>query len=253
MTDLDSRAAVKSGLAGRVGWWLVALLAVYVAYSATLFRGRPDAVADFLAIVVANLHGTIAMLIPPAVFAGALAGCGLCGGGGEGAARGDWRLVLWISLGAYLLGALVDPVLARWTGSDWTFPPSLLRSAEVAREAAEAAKGSEARNHSRDAAYDLARFFIPIANAAFVWVAAALGERTGRLTRALSPWPRYSVRWLAGGLILVSFWIPARMADELVTFWSAWGGLLLVMPLFLPLVVTAILFAIARPGRGFGP
>ncbi len=252
MTDLHSPGGARTGFARRVGWWVAALLAVYLVWSASHFRGRPDAAADFLAILAQSLPGTIAMFLPPAVFAGALAGCGLLAGGRGGTARRSWRLLLWLALAAYLLGALVEPALARWTGSDWAFPPSLLHSAEAAREAAEATTGSEARGHSRQAAYDLRRLLIPIANAAFVWVAAVLGELAGRLTRALSLWPRYSVRWLAGGLVFVLFWIPAQMADELVAHWSAWGGLLLAMPLVLPLVLAAVLFAIVRPGRGSG-
>ena len=84
------------------------------------------------------------------------------------------------------------------------------------------------------------------------WWRRVLGDLTGRLTRAMSMWPRYVTRWLAGGLLVAVFWIPAILADELVAYHAAWGGLLLVLPLCLPLVSAVILFAIARPDRGSG-
>ena len=90
---------------------------------------------------------------------------------------------------------------------------------------------------------------MPIANAAFVLLAAVLGDLTGRLTGRLSTWPRYAARWLSGGLLFATFWIPVAMADELVGHHGAWGGLLVVLPLCLPLVAAGILYAFIRPDR----
>ena len=234
----------------RVAWWVGALLAVFLAYSATHFWGRPDPVAGFFAMLARNLPGYVALVLPPAVFAGALNGCGLFGGDRAGSLRRCWVSLVMLSLAAYALGALVEPMLAGWTGSDAALPASLLRSATSARAAAEAATGSEAARYLRRAARDLAPLYVPIANAALVLVAAVLGDLTGRLTRARSMWPRYVTRWLAGGLMFAAFWIPAILADELVAYDGAWGGLLLALPLCLPLVSAVILFAVTRPDRG---
>jgi len=80
-------------------------------------------------------------------------------------------------------------------------------------------------------------------------LAAVLGDLTGRLTTSLSTWSRYTTRWLAGGLLFAAFWIPVAMADELVGYYAAWGGLLFVLPLSVPLVAAGILFAVTRPDR----
>ena len=252
MNQTHSHPNRESEFARRVAWWVGALLAVFLAYSATHFWGRLDPVARFLAMLARNLPGFVALVLPPAVFAGALNGCGHFGGHRAGSPRHGWIFLVMLSLAAYALGALVEPMFARWTGSDMAFPATLLRSATSARAAAEAATGSEAARHLRRAARDLGPLYVPIANAALVLVAAVLGDLTGRLTRAMSMWPRYVTRWLAGGLLVAVFWIPAILADELVAYHAAWGGLLLVLPLCLPLVSAVILFAIARPDRGSG-
>ena len=197
-----------------------------------------------------NLPGYFALVLPPAVFAGALNGCGLLGGDRVGSLRRYWIFLVMLSLTAYALVALVEPMFARWTGSDSAFPASLLRSARSARAAAEGATGSEAARYLRRAGGDLTTLLVPIANAALVLVAAVLGDLTGRLTRAMSMWPRYVTRWLAGGLLVAAFWIPAILADELVAYEAAWEGLLLALPLCLPLVSAGILVAVARPDRG---
>ena len=246
----DTTQMIQSEFSRRVGSWAVALLTVYLAYSATHFWGRPDPVAGFLAMLATNLPGLVALVLPPAVFAGALSGCGLLGGDRTEPLRRYWILLVMLSLATYTLGALVEPMLAKWTASDWAFPSSLLRSARSARAAAEAATGSEAARHLRGAARHLVRLYVPIANAAFVIVAAVLGDLTGRLTREMTTWPRYATRWLAGGLLVAAFWIPAQLANELVAYYAAWGNLLLLLPLCLPLVSAGILFAIIRPDRG---
>ena len=250
MNQTHSHPNRKSEFPRRVAWWVGALLAVFLAYSATHFWGRPDPVARFLAMLARNLPGFVALVLPPAVFAGALNGCGLFGGDRAGSPRRYWIFLVMLSLTAYALGALVEPVFARWTGSDMAFPATLLRSATSALAAAEAATGSEAARYLRRAARDLGPLYVPIANAALVLVAAVLGDLTGRLTREMSTWPRFVTRWLAGGLLVAAFWIPAILADELVAYYAAWGGLLLVLPLCLPLLSAVVLFAVTRPDRG---
>lgn len=249
MTEIKSQPEPEAAFPRRIAIWVGVLLAVYLAYSATHFRGRPDAVADFLAMVVGRLPVMVAQILPPAVFAGALNGCGIFGGGSAGSLRRHWILLAVLGLAAYALPALVVPTFAKWTGADWPFPTALVHSARSAQAVAEAATGSEAARYLRRAANDLGTLLVPIANAAFVLLAAVLGDLTGRLTGRLSTWPRYAARWLSGGLLFATFWIPVAMADELVGYNRAWGGLLVVLPLCLPLVAAGILYAFIRPDR----
>lgn len=250
MIETRFRPERESGFPRRIAIWVVVLLAVYAAYSATHFWGRPDAVADFLAMVVRRIPVMVIQILPPAVFAGALKGCGIFGGVSAGAPRRPWMLLAMLALAVYALPALVWPAFAHWTGADWAFPTALLDSARADQAAAEAATGNEAARHLRRAANDLGTLIVPIANAAFVLLAAVLGDLTGRLTRRLSTWARYATRWLSGGLLFAAFWIPVAMADELVGYHSAWGGLLFVLPLFVPTVAAGILFVFVRPDRG---
>ena len=249
MTETKSHPKPESGFSKRIANWVVVLLAVYLAYSATHFWGRPDAVADFLAMVARRLPVMVVQILPPAVFAGALNGCAIFGADSTGSRRRHWILLAMLAMVAYALPSLVLPMFATWTGADWPFPAAVVHSARSAQAAAEAATGNEAARYLRRAANHLGTLLVPIANAAFVLLAAVLGDLTGRLTGRLSTWTRYATRWLSGGLLFATFWIPVAMADELVGYYAAWGGLLFILPLFLPFVATGILFAVTRPDR----
>ena len=250
MIEPTSPPRPEPSFARRTAIWVVLLLAVYLAYSATHFWGRPDAVADFLVMVVGRLPLMAVQILPPAVFAGALGGCGIFGGDSADAPRRPWILLAMLALTAYALPALVWPAFAQWTGADRAFPAALIDSVRSDQAAAEAATGNVAARHLRRAANDLGTLVVPIANAALVVLAAALGDLTGRMTGGLSTWTRYATRWLSGGLLFAAFWIPVSMANELVGYQVAWGGLLFVFPLFVPTVAAGILFAYLRPDRG---
>ena len=249
MTETKAHPSPESAFPRRIAIWVVVLLAVYLVYSATHFWGRPDAVADFFAMVVRRLPLMVVQILPPAAFAGALRGSGIFGGDTAGALRQPWILLAMLALAAYALPALVWPAFAHWTGADWPFPTALVDSARSAQAAAEAATGNEAARHLRRAANDLGTLIVPIANAVFVLLAAGLGDLAGRLTDGLSIWTRYGTRWLSGGALFVAFWIPVAMADELVQYHAAWGGLLFVLPLLVPSIAAGILFALVRPDR----
>lgn len=248
MTETTSHPQPESEFPRRIAIWVVLLLAVYSAYSATHYWGRPDAVADFLAMVVGRFPVMAVQILPPAVFAAALTGCGIFGGSSAGSPRRHWVLLSILGLAAYALPALVVPMFAKWTGADWPFPTALVLSARSAQAIAETATGNEAARYLRRSAKDLGTLLVPIANAVLVLLAAVLGDLTGRLTAGLSTWPRYATRWLSGGLLFATFWIPVAIADELVGYNGAWGGLLFVLPLCLPLAAAGILFTFVRPG-----
>lgn len=250
MTQTKLRPELASSFPRRTAIWVVVLLAVYLAYSATHFWGRPDAVEDFLAMVVRRLPVMVIQILPPAVFAGSLGESGIFGEVSAGAPRRPWILLAMLGFLAYALPALAVPIFAHWTGADWPFPTALIDSARFSQAAAEATTGNEAARHLRRAANDLGTLLVPIANAGFVVLAAVLGDLTGRLTGGLSAWTRYATRWLSGGLLFAAFWIPVSIAGELVGYQAAWGGLLIVLPLLVPTVAAGTLFACVRPDRG---
>lgn len=239
----------EHGFVGRVALWILALLAVYVAYSATTFRGQPDPVERLFAMLFQRLPTMLAQILPPAVFAAALTMPAASAERGTGRHPRYWTLLGALSLATYVLAALVDPLFAQATGSDWQFPPGLLHAAESTRTAAEQATGREAASLLRRAAGEFANLLVPIANAAFVLLAGVLGDLTGRLTLGLSAWPRYVARWLSGGALFAAFWISADIAHELVAYHWASPSLLFVLPLAVPLLSIAVLTLVVRSAR----
>jgi len=130
MTDTKSHPKPESGFSRRVVIWVVFLLAVYLAYSATHFSGRPDAVADFLAMVARRLPIMVVQILPSAVFAGALNGCAIFSADSAGWQRRHWILLAMLAMVAYALPSLLIPILT--TGDDWPLPSALVDSARSA-------------------------------------------------------------------------------------------------------------------------
>ena len=249
MISNDLHRRQQHGFARRLAFWIVALLAVYVSYSATTFRGQPDAVVRFFATLLERLPAMLAQILPPAVFAAAVTRPAASEQSGGRVESRHWILLGACSVMTYILAAFVSPLVAQAFGSDGQFPLAALHAAESAREAAAQATGREAASLLRRAAADYAVFLVAISNAVFVVLAGVLGDLAGRLTLALSDWPRYAVRWLSGGILFGAFWISTDMAHELVAYYDASPSLLLVVPLSVPLLLIAILIVAVRRGR----
>ena len=239
----------QRGFSGRLAFWIAALLAVYVAYSATTFRGQPDAVVRFFAMLLERLPAMLAQILPPAVFAAAVTSFATSFGPGRRASPHYWIRLGALSLTTYALAAFISPLVAQALGADGQFPLAALHAAESAREAAAQTTGREAASLLRQAAADYAVFLVAISNAIFVVLTGVLGDLAGRLTLGLSDWPRYAARWLSGGILFGAFWISTDIAYELVAYYRASASLLLVVPLCVPLLLIAILIVAVRRGR----
>ena len=249
MISNDLHRRQQHGFARRLAFWIAVLLAVYVAYSATTFRGQPDAVVRFFAMLLERLPAMLAQILPPAVFAAALTRPVASVGLDTFANPSYWIRLGALSLMTYVLAAFVSPLVAQAFGSDGQFPLAALHAAESAREAAAQTTGREAASLLRRAAADYAVFFVAFSNAVFVVLAGVLGDLVGRLTVGLSDWPRYALRWLSGGILFAAFWISTDIAHELVAYYEVSPSLLLVVPLSVPLLLIAILIVAVRRGR----
>lgn len=249
MISNDLHRRQQHGFARRLAFWIAALLAVYVTYSATTFRGQPDAVLRFFAMFLERLPTMLAQILPPAVFAAAVTRPAASFGPGRHASPRYWTRLGALSLATYMIAAFVSPLVAQAFGSDGQFPFAALHAAESGREAAAQATGREAASLLRRAATDYAVFLVAISNAVFVVLAGVLGDLAGRLTLGLSDWPRYALRWLLGGILFVAFWISTDMAHELVAYYEVSPSLLLVVPVSVPLLLIAVLIVVLRRGR----
>lgn len=228
-----------------VGFWVLVLVAVYVAYvlvDATFWPqpGRLTELGERLPFIVGQV-------LPVAVFAATSGRSGIFGGGDGNKSR--VHLWIWVTVlagAAYALIALVEPLLAPLTGSDALFPNSLDRAAEAARAAARSATGPKAEELLIEAGGYLTRLVVPFTTAAIVFVAAALGSlaRIG-LVAIFFGALRDNFRLVLGGLFTGACWGPLRVADLFASNQDlsavALFALLLAVHLALPLLIIAVL------------
>ncbi len=178
-------------------------------------------------------------MVPVAVFAATSGRSGLFGGLGRSGRPHLWIVVGLLAGAAYALIALVDPLLAPFTGSDALFPASLAEAAETAREAARTATGPESEAYLRKVGEHRMRLVAPFAAAVFVFSGAALGSLIGIAVREVP-----SIRCLGGGLFSGPCWAALAIADDLARWLDlsaiALFGLILAVHLFLPLLLAAV-------------
>lgn len=231
---------IGSGLAflRHVGFWATLLVAIYVVYvlvDVTFWPGR-----DRLPELAARLPFIVGQILPVAVFAAASGRSGLFGFGHGRSRRHLWIAVAVVAGAAYAMIALVEPLLAPFTGSDALFPASLDRAAEAARDAAQGATGSESKAYLREAGGYLMRLVVPYTTAALVFVAAGLGSLVSIGLRDVP-----SFRCVAGGFFAGACWgalpIADLLAGNLELSAVALFALTLAVHLFLPALITAFI------------
>ncbi|MDE2875521.1 MAG: hypothetical protein OXU69_09840 [Gemmatimonadota bacterium] len=118
-------STIRSGLEflRHVGFWVLVPVAIYVVYALVDVTLWPD--RDHLPRLVARLPFVVGQMIPVAVFAACSGRSGLFGGLGRSGRPHLWIAVAMLAGAAYAMIALVDPLLAPFTGSDALFPSSL--------------------------------------------------------------------------------------------------------------------------------
>lgn len=163
------------GFLRHVGFWIVVPVAVYVAYIAVDAAFWPDRAR--LAGLAARLPFVVGQIVPVAVFVATTGRFGLFRGGGHAGSRVRlWICVAILAGAAYAMTALVDPLLAPFTGSDAQFPRTLAHAVDAAREAARTTTGQGSEAHLSVAGGYLMQLVVPFTTAAAVLVAAGLGS-----------------------------------------------------------------------------
>lgn len=230
---------IRSGLdfLRHIGFWVLLPVAVYVVYVLVDVTFWPN--RDHLPRLVARLPFVVGQMLPVAVFAATSGRSGLFGDLGRAGRPHLWFAVALLAGTAYAMIALVDPLLAPFTGSDALFPSSLDQAAEAAREAAQGAPGAEPTAYLREAGAYQMGVVVPFATAGFVLVGAALGSLIGIAVREIP-----SVRCLGGGIFSGCCWASLPIGDTFARNLDlsaiALFGLILAIHLALPLVIAAM-------------
>ena len=234
---------IRSGLdfLRHVGFWVLVPLATYAVYVLIDVALRPDPAR--LPELAARLPYIVGQILPVAVFAATSGRSGLFGGFDGERRHHLWVAVALVAGAAYAIIALVEPLLAAFTGSDALFPPGLDQAAEVAREAARNATGEESEAYVREAGGYLMRLVVPFTTAAMVFVAAALGSLVSVAIREIP-----QVRCVAGGILAGFYWGSLGIAEELAVRIDlsaiALFALLMTVPLVMPLLIIAMACAL---------
>lgn len=237
------------------GFWILLLLAVYVAYVLLDAAFRPD--PDRLPELAARLPFIVGQIIPVAVFAATTGRSGLFARGGASPRSLRWIGVVMAAGATYAVIAWADPLFAPLTGSDALFPADLERAVEAARDAARSTAGEESEAHLREAGRHLASLVLPFTTAAIVLVAALLGSLG---CMVLGDWEvephdpalvvrfvgslRDTFRWLVGGFYAGACWGPLRIADSIAdepgASAAALFGWMLAIHIALPLLISGL-------------
>ena len=232
---------------GHVVFWVLLPVAIYVVYvlvDVTFWPGR-----DHLPELVARLPFLVGQILPVAVFAATSGRSRLFAGRGLPGRPHLWIAVALLAGAAYAILALVDPLLAPYTGSDAVFPAALAEAVEAARGAALTATGPESEAYLRESGGYLMGLVVPFTTAAMVLFAAGFGSLVGIEMRDV-----HFIRCLAGGLFSGACWGPLPIADSLAGNLdlpaAGMFGLILAIHLALPaLIATMVAVSIWRSDR----
>ena len=220
-----------------VVFWVLLPVAIYVVYvlvDVTFWPGR-----DHLPELVARLPFLVGQILPVAVFAATSGRSCLFGASGRPGRPHLWIAVALFAGAAYAILALVDPLLAPYTGSDAVFPAALAEAVEAARGAALTTTGPDSEAYLRESGGYLMGLVVPFTTAAMVLVAAGLGSFVGVGMRDV-----HFIRCMAGGFFSGTCWGPLPIADTLADNLelSALGlfGLTLAIHLALPALIATM-------------
>jgi hypothetical protein len=262
---------IRSGLGflRYVGFWVLVPVGVYVAYvavDAAFWPGR-----DRLSQLAARLPFIVGQIIPVAVFAATTGRSALFGGGDGGKRRSHlWIAVALVAGAAYATLALVDPLLAPFTGSDALFPRELDHAADAAREAGRITTGPESEARLREAGGYLMQLVVPFTTAAMVFVAAGLGSFVGiRIPGATSSRglpeeiegaaeviegaaamvraATTGLRSVAVGIFAGAYWSSLRIAGEVAGDFDLSAAVLFALMLGVHLTIPMLILAVVVP------
>ena len=213
-----------AAFASLAGTWFLGLSGLYALYMWTVFVGSPEETTTLgiLAMVVGPITVALSLLVAPAVFAAARDRFDLSGCDAPGTRVRQWVLLVTFALLAYLLAAFGPAVAV-----------SLLASPEgTLPEPAPTAPGSLLQT---------ARSLFPVTAGLLTIVSGCAGGLVGHVTRGWHPRRRDVAHWFACLALVASFLLPLLFATGFILTRGASAAWIILGPLFLPTLLTALL------------
>ena len=222
------------------GTWFLGLSGLYALYMWTVFKGLPEETTTLgtLVMVAGPMTVALSLLVAPAVFAAARDRFDLSGSDTPGTRAGQWALLVTFALLAYILAAFGPAVAVSLLAAPQGTPP----------EPAPAAPGSLLQT---------ARSLFPVTAGLLTVVSGCAGGLVGHVTRGWHPRRRDVAHWFACLALVASFLLPLLFATGFILNRGASAAWIILGPLFLPALLTALLAWRKRHslgiriGRGF--
>lgn len=223
LSSSPKRSAVAA-FARLAGIWFVGLTGLYAVYMCTAFMGlrEEEATLDGLVMVAGPMIFALTLLVAPAIFAAARDRFDVsdCETPGTRALQGV--LLVAIALAAYVLSAFGPTIAVSVLAATHGTPP----------ESAPGAPGS---------LLQAARSLLPFTVGLFTVVSGYAGGLIGHVTRGWHPRRRDIAHWFACLALVASFLLPLLLATSFILNRAASPAWIILGPLFLPVLLTALL------------
>jgi len=207
------------------GIWILGLFGLYALYMWTAFTGLRAETTSLgrLVMVAGPMTFALSLLVAPAVFAAARDRFDLSGRRLPGTrACCQWVVLVAFALAAYLLSGFGPAIVESLAQAGQGRPP------EPARAATESL-------------LQAARSLLSVTVGLFAIVSGYAGALIGHVTRGWHPRKRDIAHWLACLALVASFLLPLLFATGFILNRGASPAWIILGPLFLPTLLTALL------------
>ena len=206
------------------GTWFLGLSGLYALYMWTVFMRVPEETTALgtLVMVAGPMTLSLSLLVAPAVFAAARDRFDLSGCDTPGTRGGLWALLVAFALVTYVLAAFGPAIAVSLLAVPQGTPP----------EPAPGAPGSLLHT---------ARSLFPVTAGFLTVVSGCAGALIGHITRGWHPRKRDVTHWFACLALVASFLLPLLIATSFILNRSASAAWIILGPLFLPALLTALL------------
>ena len=235
----SAERSAATAFARLAGIWFLGLSGLYALYMWAAFMGLRAETTNLgrLVMVAGPMTFALSLLVAPAVFAAARDRFDLSGYQTPGTRARQWVLLVAFALAAYVLSA---------------FGPAI---AESLVEAGQGTPPEPARATPRT--LQLVRSALPVTVGLLTLVSGCAGALVGHVTRGWRPRKRDVAHWFACLALVASFLLPLLIATSFILNRGSSVVWIILGPLFLPTLLTALLawrerHALGiRIGRGF--
>ena len=237
---ISPKRTAVAAFARLAGIWFLGLSGLYAVYMWTAFMGLrgETPILGSLVMVAGPMTFALSLLVAPATFAAARDRFGVSGFETPGTRALQWVLLVAFALAAYVLSALGPTIAVSVLAATQGTPP----------EPAPAAPGS---------LLQAARSLLPVTAGLFTVVSGCAGGLAGHVTRGWRPRNRDVAHWFACLALVASFLLSLLIATSFILNRGASAAWIILGPLFLPTLLTALLAWRERQalgiriGRGF--